>query len=325
MQQRLLLCQDRCTRYALFSYIPAAFALHTNSDTNAFSTAGPALQLPPLPSHGNHPNTHQTNQSQSHAVHSHAGHDQQLARLVEELEEDIRALEEEKEDLELELMEAVKAKDRTPDAILFFALMHDPSYIPNLQQLCLQMKQIKGFLDYSVHMDYVTLRKRLQVCLVLVPNIDKLVEKYGLMYQQWSHFRRNWFAERNLRGGSAESFTTCPLCYRSLLDDTPNQQQQQSQQQQRGRSARSRAKKQIARSGNQASQPALESARSSGSRRHGQSAALAASRHDERMLQQQQPLPLGGSVSSAVSSSSQTGRRVVSHSISLPALPAAQR
>jgi hypothetical protein len=141
---------------------------------------------------------------------------EEYQRLIADLQQALEESDQEVEDLEIELMELIKSRDQSPAAILFFALMNDPSYIPNLQQLVLQFQHLKQFLNYSVHMDYLTLRKRLQVCLVLMPSIEKLLDKYSMMHQSWSHVRLNWFAERKLRGGSADSLTYCPLCYHDL-------------------------------------------------------------------------------------------------------------
>lgn len=255
-----------------------------------------------------------------------------LVHMIDDLQEDVQILEEEKEDLELEMLEVVKAKDRTPDAILFFSLMHDPSFVPNLQQLCLQMKQIRGFLDYSVHMDYVMLRKRLQVCMVLTPNIDKLVEKYGLMYKQWSHFRRNWFAERNLRGGSAESFTTCPLCYHSLVEGNTAAVATagggggaHKASMTKTKTSRKRALQQEAAHG-----PTNGSSGDAGgttmSKQLGRAAASAAARQDEAMLAASGPSTKlmigGGGLVNSTASIASNGSKRVTHSISLPMITA---
>jgi hypothetical protein len=255
-----------------------------------------------------------------------------LVHMIDDLQEDVQILEEEKEDLELEMLEVVKAKDRTPDAILFFSLMHDPSFVPNLQQLCLQMKQIRGFLDYSVHMDYVMLRKRLQVCMVLTPNIDKLVEKYGLMYKQWSHFRRNWFAERNLRGGSAESFTTCPLCYHSLVEGNTAAVATagggggaHKASMTKTKTSRKRALQQEAAHG-----PTNGSSGDAGgttmSKQLGRAAASAAARQDEAILAASGPSTKlmigGGGLVNSTASIASNGSKRVTHSISLPMITA---
>jgi hypothetical protein len=47
--------------------------------------------------------------------------------------------------------------------------MHDTAYLTNLQQLVLQMRHLKGFSEGTSHMDFVTLRKRVQVRVVPMP------------------------------------------------------------------------------------------------------------------------------------------------------------
>lgn len=379
MQQRLLLCQDRCHRYALFQYIPPQFAQYAAAAlARGPSSAEAAVRMattggsPPMTgattasSDRRQPRRRDGGASSSssarHRSSSFAAgpttnggvggsnsvealwsslnlhaykqdpHIVALVHMIDDLQEDVQILEEEKEDLELEMLEVVKAKDRTPDAILFFALMHDPSFVPNLQQLCLQMKQIRGFLDYSVHMDYVMLRKRLQVCMVLTPNIDKLVEKYGLMYKQWSHFRRNWFAERNLRGGSAESFTTCPLCYHSLVEGNTtvaatagggggaNKMSTTTT-----KTSRKRALQQEAAHGTAHGNGEVTTSMTM-SKQLGRAAASAAARQDEAMLAATGPSTKlmigGGGVVNSTASIASNGSKRVSHSISLPMITA---
>lgn len=135
---------------------------------------------------------------------------------IEGLKEELATAREEYEDQEVEMMEMLTERDRSPDALIFFSIMHDPSYMQNLHQLVLQMKHLKSFADGTGHMDFLTLRKRIQVCVVLTPNVEKLVDRYAMMYQKWSTFRLNWFSERKLNGGSADAFNSCPLCFQGV-------------------------------------------------------------------------------------------------------------
>lgn len=148
---------------------------------------------------------------------------QQLLRAMKSLTIEVNDLRSQLQDLshdyneqEVEMMEVLKNNDKSPDALLFFAMMHDPSYLQNLHQIILQIKHIKPFVEGSGHLDFITLRKRLQVCVVMVPNIEKLVDKYNSMYAKWSKYRLNWFAERKLNGGSADAFNSCPLCFQLI-------------------------------------------------------------------------------------------------------------
>jgi hypothetical protein len=149
-------------------------------------------------------------------------HAQEVAELrneIEDLKEQLAEAKEEFEDNEVEMLEVMTERDKSPDALLFFAIMHDPSYMQNLQQLVLQIKHLRGFSDGTGHMDFITLRKRLQVCCVLTPSLEKLVERYHMMYQKWSNFRLNWFSARKLNGGSADAFNSCPLCFQCVSPD----------------------------------------------------------------------------------------------------------
>ena len=141
---------------------------------------------------------------------------QELQLEISTLKEQLATVQEEYEDQEVEIIEIMQEKDKSPDALLFFAIMHDTAYVNNLQQLLLQLKQLRNFADGNSHMDFITLRKRLQVCCVLTPNLEKLVDRYGTMYQKWSSFRLNWFSARKLNGGSADAFNSCPLCFQCI-------------------------------------------------------------------------------------------------------------
>lgn len=133
------------------------------------------------------------------------------------LEHQLKKYDEDIENLEIEILHMMKEQDRTPPAILFFSLLHDPSFVPNLQQLSLQFHQLKGFVNQTIDMDFLLLKKRLQVCLTVLPSIDKLIDKYGIMHKRWSQQRLNFFAERKLRGSAADNLSTCPLCYHDLM------------------------------------------------------------------------------------------------------------
>lgn len=141
--------------------------------------------------------------------------------ILQKMENALKAAHEEIEDLDAELLDIIKSKDKTPTAILFFSVLHDPNIIPNLQQLTLQFQHLRHFVENTQTIDFIMLRKRLQVCLVLMPSIDKLIDKYHQLYQQWSKYRLNWFAMRKVRGSAADELASCPLCYHDLNEETP--------------------------------------------------------------------------------------------------------
>jgi hypothetical protein len=140
---------------------------------------------------------------------------------VEELEIELLETKDRYHDMEVELFETLQSGDKTPAALLFFAAMHDPAYIQSLQQVVLQMKELRGFVDGTMHIDFITMKKRLQVAVACTPSIEKLIYYYSTLYKKWSTARANWFAQKNLVGGSAESFNYCALCYHdtSIIED----------------------------------------------------------------------------------------------------------
>ncbi len=133
------------------------------------------------------------------------------------LEEELKKCDEDIENLEIDVLHLMKEQDRTPPAILFYSLLHDPSFVPNLQQLSLQFHQLKGFVNQTIDMDFMLLRKRLQVCLTILPSVDKLIDKYATLHKRWAQQRLNFFAEKKLRGSAADNMSTCPLCYHELM------------------------------------------------------------------------------------------------------------
>ena len=39
------------------------------------------------------------------------------------------------------------------------------------------------------HVDYVTIKKRIQVCTTITPTLDKLIDRYFTLYKKWSNQR----------------------------------------------------------------------------------------------------------------------------------------
>jgi hypothetical protein len=194
LNQRLTMCKDRCVRYNL----------GTNSDKKK---GRPKIEFDDQTSLGMGGPEGQMQEMQDMRVE------------IEDLQDQLATAREEYEDQEVEMLEMLQERDRSPDALLFFAMMHDPAYLTNLQQILLQFGHLKSFADGTGHMDFITLRKRVQVCVVLVPSVKKLVDRYSAMYQKWSAFRLNWFSARKLNGGSADAFNSCPLCFQCVSPD----------------------------------------------------------------------------------------------------------
>ena len=137
---------------------------------------------------------------------------ERLEKHLSALEAELRDADNEIEDLEKELFEAQQGADRTPGALLFFAALQDEGAVPTMQQLVLQLGQLKSFAECAEHVDFPTLRKRLQVCVECVPNIQKFMSKYSSMVQKWSQDRFKLFSNRNTVTASADLAHICPLC-----------------------------------------------------------------------------------------------------------------
>ena len=125
------------------------------------------------------------------------------------------------EDLEKELFEAQQGADRTPGALLFFAALQDDGAVPTMQQLVLQLGHLKSFVDGSEHLDFPTMRKRLQVCVECVPNLSKFISKYSYLHQRWETNRKKAFAMRKLSGGDADCASLCILCNHDSRQSAP--------------------------------------------------------------------------------------------------------
>lgn len=220
INQRLSNCRERCLRYKLIRNPDLKRHYGSNFDATFSDTDGSSLGMggkTPL-------SANEANDTGNNSVNNALRQEVMiLQKQVADLQENVETLQEDLEDAEVEMLELMKEKDRAPDALTFFALMHDPSYVQNLQQLSVQLRALKSFVDGSAHMDFVTLRKRLQVCVALTPSLEKLNDKYNQMYMKWSKFRLNWFTERKLTGGSADNFSSCPLCFTRLGAPLPNQ------------------------------------------------------------------------------------------------------
>jgi hypothetical protein len=139
-------------------------------------------------------------------------------------DEIIQDLKDENSDLKYQIFLLQTETDRTPHAMVFYSVLCDKNYIPTMQQLSLQLNQLKKFITSSEHIDFITLRRRLQVCLTTLPVIDRFVNKYEVLYKQWIQHRLKIFSTRNLTGGSADSTLFCPICHISSQDVSPTPQ-----------------------------------------------------------------------------------------------------
>ena len=150
--------------------------------------------------------------------------EEQLSRVQHELQlvkEELAQADNEIDDLEQELFEVQHDADRTPGALLFFAALQDDGAVPTMQQLVLQLGHLKSFVDGSEHLDFPTMRKRLQVCVECLPNLSKFIDKYSYLHQRWETNRKKAFAMRKLSGGDADSASLCILCNHDSRQSAP--------------------------------------------------------------------------------------------------------
>lgn len=166
---------------------------------------------------------------------------QRLEQTLVSYEQQCKKYQYEIEDLEQEVFEVMKARDQTPGALLFFTALHDATFIPSLQQMSLQLHHLQNYFVYPTttqgpgqgqgdqEMDFFTLKRRIQVCFTHLPNVEKMIEKYGLLYKQWASHRIQYFSERKLRGNAADNLASCPLCFRDLGKGGAGHGQSQSQ------------------------------------------------------------------------------------------------
>jgi hypothetical protein len=123
-----------------------------------------------------------------------------LQNEVVRLENELLAANKEVHRLEVELFEVAQSKDRTPNALLFFVALNDVQTTENLQQLTSQLKKLKQFVECKSHLDFVDLRKRLQICLSSIPYIDRFLSAFQLMHQQWTKRRLALFEKKSSVG-----------------------------------------------------------------------------------------------------------------------------
>lgn len=201
-------CKDRCERYKLIKH-----------EINAQR----AMQMQQQQGGGGMNSPNQDSQayfSQNMNDNVLYQENRQLREENEILRMNLETADDDIADLEEEMLEVVKEKDRAPSALLFFTLLHDPSFVQTLQQLVLQLSQLRPFAEgNTTHIDFVTMKKRIQVCIVCIPGVEKLLNYYSTIYGRWATHRNNWFVSRSVTGGAADNLATCPLCYHDLGKD----------------------------------------------------------------------------------------------------------
>lgn len=240
VHRRVIELRDKCRKYEVFRLLtPLADLIDHRKLRDSYSTN----QFPPpsnisINTFENLPNEiNFTMMSQSNLNPS--SNQIQLEYKIRELENELKLANEECEDLEMELMEVVKEKDKTPNAILFFSIMNQhPDIINNIQQLTLQLNHFRKVVHFKQNpnpsssspddnysmtmMDYPTLRRRLSIILSFSPCLEKLIHNYNNMYKAWATHRKNFFATRKLRGSTADEILSCPLCFQDFDKNSPS-------------------------------------------------------------------------------------------------------
>ena len=142
-----------------------------------------------------------------------------LVAEIHRLKKQLRDVEDDVEQLTLEKFKLLTEKDCTPSAMLFFTALHDPKMIPTLQQLIIQLQALKGLAGCTAHMDFVSLRKRLMVCVSATQTLDNFVVRYTAMHKKWVYNRFAMYANpstQNRSSGERDSSSLCPLCSSDL-------------------------------------------------------------------------------------------------------------
>lgn len=133
-----------------------------------------------------------------------------------QLLQDIEDLNQENQSLKSELLNLFNDKSNhiISSTLLFYSILEDTNIIiPSMQQLLLQLKLLKPFVSGSEHMDFITLRQRIDICINSAPSLYKLLHRYEELYQRWVHNRMKAMSRFNLTGGIADASFVCPLCH----------------------------------------------------------------------------------------------------------------
>ena len=155
--------------------------------------------------------------------HHHKGSGIGISRLEEELQnaqQTIRTLRldlaravTETENASLEYARLQCEKDSAPGALLFFAALQDEgAAVPMLQQLALQLSQLKGLVERREHMDFAMLTRRVQVCVDCVPVMQRFLSRFASMHYKWTQDRIAFSSSRHQNGVPTDITMTCPLC-----------------------------------------------------------------------------------------------------------------
>ena len=137
---------------------------------------------------------------------------EQLKERCEDLEEAMEDIRDENEELREELTLIDSQLDRTPGALLFYAVLHSPK-LPEIVANHIQILQaVKTTIEGSEHFDFITLKRRLEKCLQGLPAMQQFFKKYSTLHKKWAAARSKMFLDRRQIGGDADNHYVCPIC-----------------------------------------------------------------------------------------------------------------
>ena len=139
-------------------------------------------------------------------------HCDQLRERCEELEDAVDDIKDENEELRAELQIIDSQLDRTPGALLFYSVLHNPK-LPEVVANHIQiLLGVKSTLEGNAHFDFMALKRRLELCLHGLPAMQQFFKKYSSLHKKWAASRAKMFLDRRQIGGDADNHYVCPIC-----------------------------------------------------------------------------------------------------------------
>jgi hypothetical protein len=111
-----------------------------------------------------------------------------------------------------ELLETQMQIDRTPNALLFYVTLLDPSILPSLHTIIGEMKDFKLFVTGEQHFDYTSVRRGLEACTTVLPYVERFLSRFADLKKKWVKDRVGKFTVLGLTGGDADATAVCPFC-----------------------------------------------------------------------------------------------------------------
>lgn len=137
---------------------------------------------------------------------------EQVQGRCEELEEAMEDMRDEADELRAELTAMDSQLDRTPGALLFYAVLNSPQLPEVVAQHIQVLLAVKSTLEGGEHFDFIVLKRRLETCLQGVPPLQAFFKKYSVLHKKWSAARSRMFLDRRQIGADADNHYVCPIC-----------------------------------------------------------------------------------------------------------------